>query len=718
MTPRQPGGWKNLVAWMLAGLGVFALAAWMGLNWFLHHQADHLVQSEAFRRMIEQATDKGLKLSGHYGPLRRDGTWTVTCSSFQSVGRPGEAIAFLDAEDIRATFDPWGVLRRQWTVSRIDIGHARMGLRAPDDALKIPFPEGRRPWFAFLLPTRFVPVVTACPRTDLSFAFLGHEATASGMFVEVFPYGTKDWRIVGKGGILSMRLLPPLEVRNVEFITARTFLDFQNFLLLSPPGQGFSRVEGRARLGMHEDDSLRFSVRLSDLPLTYALPGDLGQAISGVADGWVTYHRPGATRSGEDGAGQIVVRNLVIERLPVQETIAKFTGHSGFNRLEFERLSCSFQLQNGTFTIPSLRLLAPGLIDMAGRLRNSPEGEIHLDMTLADFPLKRWLPSAIQDHVRGKVQGRFLAGGRPEDLRQLHAWTFLELEDGLIDRLPLLQPLYQGYQIQALRRIRFDRAEFEMAYSPDLWELTSFSLKANQLVETWGYASLSAAGPFRLFTRIKLPRLQPLLPPAWQAAVSGSAQCGVEVRGTSDQSDRTSAVGSFDAAGLTLKRLRAQTFLARFFQDPTWLQVRFEQLSGNFSWQAGVMRIQNFYAEVPGKLALSGWIEIGPRGELSGQVKLGCGSQIIGWLGATGPRLFPLEKNRLRWTPVQLSGTVKAPENDLLPRLRSAMMADPGLFLKALLKAVSWVLGDWFNPDGFEPKPDPDPVPSAGTIGR
>ncbi len=688
-------------------LFVLSLLIWATLTWFLHYQADRLVASPAFARMIEQATDKGLKLEGHYGPLQRTGAWSVATPSYTSVGRPGEAIAFLNASDIRATFDPWGVLRRQWVVSRIDLGHAHLGLQAPVDALKIPFPESKRPWYAFLMPTRFVPIITECPRTDLTFSFLGQDASATGMRVQVFPFGTKDWRIVGSEGDLSMRLLPPLRVQNVEFITARTFLDFQNFLFLSPPGQGTSRVEGRARLGMHEDPSLSFSVRLQDLPLNYALPGNLGEAVSGLAHGWVTYHRPGPTRKGEDGSGQVVLRALSVQNLPLQHALVRFTGDSGFERIEFRHLSCSFSLRDQTFTIPALRLSAPGLIDMHGRIHGTADGRISLDMALDEFPLARWLPSEIKNHVRGEVAGRFLIHGNPNNLRTLYAWTFLEVADGTLDQLPLLRPFYRGYQIRALRNIRFDRAQFEVSYGADLWELKSFSIDAGNLVQTRGYASLAPDGTFLVFAKIDAPDLRPLIPPAWRTAIAGSLIGRLAVRGHTARTRQINATGTFDLGGFTVRRLTAQANLARFFNDPTWLEAHFHQFSGDLHWRNGTTRIHNLRAVVPRRLGLTGQLTIGADQTLSGQLNLGCGHEIIDWLGSAGPRLFPESRESLHWTSVNISGTLQKPVNDFVPKLRSAIFSDPGLLLKAAVKAISWILGDWFSPGQFDPPPQP-----------
>ncbi|MFQ3670683.1 MAG: hypothetical protein SNJ84_04420 [Verrucomicrobiia bacterium] len=701
--------WLTLLITTLATLALLLLLISLALSWFLHDQADSLVASSAFRTMIERATDKGLKLEGHYAPLHRTSTWSVATSSYTSIGRPGEAIAFLDASDIRATFDPWGILRRQWTVSQIDIARARIGLQPPNDALKIPFPPGKRPWYAFLLPTRFVPVVTTCPNTDLTFSFLGHDASATGLSVQVFPYGLKDWRIVGSGGTLSMHLLPPLHIQNLEFITARTFLDFQNFLLLSPPGNGSSRVEGRARLGMHEDTSLRFSVRIADLPLTYALPGKLGEAISGSANGWVTYHRPGKTRHGEDGSGQIVIDNLTVANLPLQHTIANFTSDSAFTQIQFQSLSCAFTLRDRAFTIPSLRLSAPGLIDMHGRLSGSANGRIDLDMTLNDFPLNRWLPAPIQRHLQGHVTGRFLAEGHPDDLRQLNAWTFLQLDQGSLDQLPLLRPLYARLGIHALRTLRFDRAQFEMSYGADLWELKSFTLDASRLIRSHGYASLDPSGSFTLFAQLHTPNLHPLLPPAWRGSISGSARTRLALRGSTAQPQQTRATAAFDLSGLTLRRLKLQADLARFFNDPAWLDARFTQLQGTLHHHNGSTRLDQLHAHIPGRLGLTGHLTLHPDQTLSGQLQLGCAPQIIDWLGPAGHRLFPEQRDQLYWTPVLISGTLHRPENDLLPRLRSAILSDPGLLLKTAFKALSWILGDWFTPDRFRPPPAPAP---------
>lgn len=701
-TRRFPSRIKTLALSLLSGIFLLIVAVFFAIQWFLDTKADELVQSPAFKRMIEDATDKGLKLKGHYGPLKRDGTWTVITPSYESQGRPGEAIAYLNAQGISATFNPWGVFKNQWEVSRIDLTTAQMGLRAPDDALKIPFPVGQRPWYAFIMPQRFVPVVTECPKTDLSFEFMGGESHVTGMKVQVFPYGAKDWRIVGEGGDLAMKLLPPLIVKNLEFITSRTFLDFQNFLLLSPPDQGRGRVEGRARLGMHEDQSLKFSVRLSDLPISFALPGDLGQAISGTAQGWVTYHRLDKARTNESGSGQMVLKELKLENLPAQKSLAKFTGDPRFETISFETASLTFSLKDGAFRVPSLRLNAPGLLDMAGHVDSNPDKQIHLDMDLLTFPLDRWLPADVKDHVQGNVTGRFLITGQPDNLRAIEAWTYLTVRDGKVSRLPLLRQIYETYGLHRLRNVPFQQADFMISYGADLLEVKSFEIKSPDLIDAHGYASLSEQGKFHFISRFSLPNIESTLPKKWSQTFSGDIEGRIEVKGRRKERESVSAVGWVDAPGLQVKDLAIQFHLARFFNDSTWLNLAFTQCRVDYSWKDSGLKVQNIDAMVPERLALRGEITIAKDKKLSGQLQLGCSHQIVSWLGSPGRRLFPLEKENLFWADVRVSGTSEQPEIDLVARLRSAILSDPILLGRVAIKAISWVLGDWLSPGRFE----------------
>jgi hypothetical protein len=97
---------------------VFLFAAAGGVAVFYSPLVTHYVESESFRRAMEDETAKGLHFPrSRYSPIRRTSAFTAQSESFEA--RNGEkAMKSLDGRGITATFDPLGVFCAAMEVHR------------------------------------------------------------------------------------------------------------------------------------------------------------------------------------------------------------------------------------------------------------------------------------------------------------------------------------------------------------------------------------------------------------------------------------------------------------------------------------------------------------------------------------------------------------------------------------------------------------------------
>ncbi len=90
---------------------------------------------------------------------------------------------------------------------------------------------------------------------------------------------------------------------------------------------------------------------------------------------------------------------------------------------------------------------------------------------------------------------------------------------------------------------------------------------------------------------------------------------------------------------------------------------------------------------------ITGAVEVTGK-ELQGQLQVGCRPGFLDWIPGAMQAVFTEERDGLRWTPVQLSGTVDDPKEDLTKRLLDSLGERFGRDLKKDLKDVGKSLRD------------------------
>ncbi|MBJ7326725.1 MAG: hypothetical protein JHC52_05190, partial [Chthoniobacterales bacterium] len=183
------------------------------------------VAEAAFNRMLSQSVSHALKVDGEFGPLRLQDDWSVVAENFTSKGWPGQAIGALDTGRARGSFDVWGILRGEWSVPSIEIAKADFRLVNPDDALKREDPVvPPKPWYAFLMPSRFNCGWIDCPDTSIELPFGRATVRGAGQHIGAMMIG-KNFKYFGKGGQLLYPDYPAMEIDALEVYVTREMID-------------------------------------------------------------------------------------------------------------------------------------------------------------------------------------------------------------------------------------------------------------------------------------------------------------------------------------------------------------------------------------------------------------------------------------------------------------------------------------------------------------
>src|SRR2546429_8825112 len=194
---------------------------------------------------MEKETAKGLHFPQcQYSPILRTSAFTARSERFEA--RNGvKAMKSLNARGITATFDPLGVMVRQWRFSdvRVQSGDVEIKIYKANPEAVAP-----KPWFAIFLPNRVYVKRIETPQANITWQFRGERAGFFGTQLLITPHGP-DFEYVATRRRLELALLPDLDLRRAHLLITKTPLTIYDIDLASDVGSA-ERIHAPAHAGM------------------------------------------------------------------------------------------------------------------------------------------------------------------------------------------------------------------------------------------------------------------------------------------------------------------------------------------------------------------------------------------------------------------------------------------------------------------------------------
>ncbi|MCX6969599.1 MAG: hypothetical protein NTV93_05505 [Verrucomicrobia bacterium] len=158
------------------------------------------------------------------------------------------------------------------------------------------------------------------------------------------------------------------------------------------------------------------------------------------------------------------------------------------------------------------------------------------------------------------------------------------------------------------------------------------------------------------------------------------------------------ATGSFQLRDGRLENVPLQATVADFTGNPSFRRMPLQEVSGDFTYERGILQIRNFSAESKGLLRIEGAATLGQRGALEGHFQIGVSAQTLQWLPGSRERVFTTARNGYVWTELTVGGTLEKPTENLSARLATAMGTEviekgAGLIKETPAAAVEGVKG-------------------------
>ncbi len=696
MPPRVPPGWRRRVLTILSALLLLTFLGIAVAYIFGYSFVKYFVESPAGERVASTSVGRAIKVDGEFAPLRLDG-WTITTDSFTSTGWPGEAIGGLNMYGARAEFDPEAVWRGVYHIKGITIERGQFTLRTPNDALKRPPPPRKpKPWWAHFLPSVFEcgPMVT--PDANVDFEFEHQKARIEHAPLEADLIG-KDFRYTATGGTLAFPYLPPLRIHRLRIMVTRPMVTIEEAELSGLDPNDPARMTLHGELGQREDKTVKAIVEVTQMPIEQMLPAELAPLIHGRLTGHLTWDRDhtGAEKFSE---GDLDLSGASIDDLSVFKQLSILHGNPDLLNFNFDTFHLKFHMKNGCFT-GEILAVAAGKFTLAGAITyDQPTKRATLDLKLTQLPLKVWLPGDFKPRYDGVGTATLKWGGQLNTMKDSTGALSINLDGTHVNNPPLLRSLLKKTKLRAPDEIDFKTAQFDFTYRDQVFQLTRAQIDAPGVITASATATLrppdSALEAVMTWNGLALENW---LPAELAQEIQGDLNGGVKFRVRQWKLKDGAYAGDVRLAHGELAYTSVQSMLARFVGDKRLLQIPLTRASFSFAWKAGALTISKIDLRGADDLGVQGDLALSADGRLSGLLWVGTRPVYLKSLLGLGKAVFTRDAEGLRWARVTVSGTAKAPQQDLSKQVLGQLPRHPLAFLGLAGKMASWYVGDWFG---------------------
>jgi len=684
--------WFRVILFCLIGLFLLLSAAGLVLYFKGPDWMEQTVESEGFRKMLSKEVSKSLKVRGEFAPLKLDG-WKAKTASYESTGEPGQAIGSLDAYGIEGTFDPSGIFKSQWLLSLIKVDKGKFVLREPNDALKQPEKEGKKPWYAFLMPTEFHVNWIECPTADVDFPLGGLTGGLKDVHLGATMIG-QNFKYYVKNGSLEFPGFAPLQVDALGVYVTRNIVQVDYAYLRAPKGdQGKLQLTGS--MGQRQDKSIDAQVKVDAFEIDPFLPEEVRPLLSGLVTGDFAYK---VDKSGKNasGTGQLTWTGAGLGDWGPLNDVARIPGNKELTQLEAkEAIELNYTLDDQIFKLPELEFTAMGKV----RFKSSVEYDLEkqtakLNASLQDMPISVWLPKELQTITDAMIQGTVEWTGSVEQWQSSTASGKLDFSGATVDNPVTTIASLGKYAPRFPAEVDLTQGTLDFNYDQRVIKAKKLVLNARDFFEVEGSGSWGLDDQLNVDVHFRFPSVESWLPEVLKKQLKGTLRGNVDWSAPRVRLEEGQGGGTIALDDAVLADFEFQQFIARFLKDDSWLNLSFDTMEIDWKREDNAVVARRIDLFAPGKAGLTGSVRVSGSGDVSGDVQVGLPASALEWLPDATTTIFDQEKKGLFWADVELSGTTQKFEQNLVPRVKKQIEKHPVALAGLVGKGISWWLGD------------------------
>ena len=385
---------KQIWVFSLVGILLVFVGGFLALSlWF-----NSYLQSDNFRKLLNQKTSILMKAEGEYMPFHWNGS-SVYSDGFSASGQRGALLFELRADQIRAEFNLRGLFKHAWQVDEIHIQRFQATFdqntalsntleTSTVTALSNPTtPQKQSSW----LPDKVDLHKVEIQETDLIWKQQNRLlSTIQKTHLLILPED-QAFSLTGTGGQLHFMDWPVLKTDHFK-------LRYQKPQLFITDGQfrlnetGILNVSGEVDL--EKGPLFDLLVKFDGVAMNPLLPEDWRAKLKGnlrgniQTSGRLNHAEPAKT------TGTLSLSAGQLEALPILNQIAIFTHTQQFRQLVLQKASADFSWEDPKLVVTHLILESEGLLRVEGNFiveHGEIEGQFQVGVTPASL---QWLPGA------------------------------------------------------------------------------------------------------------------------------------------------------------------------------------------------------------------------------------------------------------------------------------------------------------------------------------
>lgn len=365
--------------WIVLGclavlLAVAALAAGLWVRSYL--------RSDAFRSLVAARTGQTLRAETTVEPLAWSGP-SVFSQEVRASGLPRSIVETLEAQQVRAEVNFRAIFDGAWRIDRLDIQRLNATIRTnPEPAGprdEPPPAPPKRGW----LPNRFELGGIDASEANLAVDGFGRVEKTS---LRLRPDGA-GWLVDASGGSLAIPDRPSLAIGDcrIRFQQGHAYITQANLRL---GDNGRISVSGEAGAKAFDIRADWQGVDAADL-----LDATWRRRLTGTVSG--SAHSVAKENTAPVTTGNFLLADGVLQGVPVQATVARFTRAPQFERMPVHEVSGNFTHSAGATDVTDFVLESRGLIRVEGSCHISARGDIDGTFQVGvTSQTLRWLPGS------------------------------------------------------------------------------------------------------------------------------------------------------------------------------------------------------------------------------------------------------------------------------------------------------------------------------------
>lgn len=687
------------------GAGLLLLAFFFLIRFFGYNLGREWVESSEGQNAAEHALSQAIKVDGTLTPLHLQG-WQLTTDSFMSTGWPGEAISRFDADHLVLKVDPWAVFCGAWRVKNAQIDHATISLRPPNDALKRPTPPKKpRAWYAFLLPNHFECGPITTPDANLEYTFRNQNAEIEHAQLEADLIG-KDFQYTATSGTVTMPYFPPLRIEKLVMLVTRPSITISRAELggLDPSDPAHLSLHGL--MGMRENKTIDAHITLTEMPISAILPPNLQPLLHGRATGTLDWTCD-ATGKQISSQGTLVLDGAGMDNLSLFRELSVLHNNPDLNSFTLDQASCNFSLKNEHLHL-TLQARAAQKFNLDGDIDYTlADEQARLNLTFRDLPLQTWLPAELKPGTSGTGSANVNWNGSLATLKDSTGSVALHLNGAQIALPDPIRHLLAAKRLRAPDSLQLQQAELDFDYHDQTFFLKQGTLTTPNQFNAQLKGSLTSDQALQAKVNWQGFKIEDWLPPdlvdQFRGDIDGDATLSIQKW----KMERGTYAGAIVLKNGQLSFTSLQVTLARFLNRRELLDLPLTHATFSWLWQTKQLNVEQIDLRAAGHFGLQGHLQIDAAKNLSGTLWVGLRPEYLKSFYGLADDVFTRKQDGLCWAEVQVSGTVKNPQQNLSEQLTGQLWKHPFSVFSLGAKISSWYLGNVFGADQEWSKPAP-----------